>query len=147
MIEIGSYRGESAEIFMNTGKISELFCVDTWKAGYDDSDRASFSDMAKVEADFDARMAKYGPRVRKFKGTLQQFSANGFPPVDFIYVDSCHTYDGCKTDLLTALEANPVYIGGHDYSAGFKGVIKAVNEYVGQPDKLYPDSSWLKKLK
>jgi len=102
--------------------------------------------MAKVEADFDARMSKYGGRVRKFKGTLQQLFQEGVPSADFVYVDSCHTYDGCKADVLTALAAKPAYIGGHDYNGGFQGVVDAVNETVGAPDKVYPDTSWIKKL-
>lgn len=147
MIEVGSYSGESAEIFMNTGKVSELFCIDPWQAGYDNTDKASFSDMSKVEASFDIRMAKYGKRVHKYKGTLQQFSQIGFPQVDFIYIDACHTYEGCKKDLITALTSGSFYIGGHDYNSNFPGVINAVKECIGAPDKLYPDTSWLKKLK
>jgi hypothetical protein len=38
-------------------------------------------------------------------------------------------------------------IAGHDYlEACFMGVVNAVNETFGKPDKTYKDTSWLKFL-
>ena len=42
MIEVGSYAGESADIFASTGKLKTLYCIDPWQKGYDDGDIASY---------------------------------------------------------------------------------------------------------
>ena len=45
MIEVGSYQGESAEIFCMTGAINSIWCIDPWCSGYDSNDEASKTDM------------------------------------------------------------------------------------------------------
>lgn len=56
MIEVGSYQGESMEIFAKSNGIQKIVCIDPWKEGYDPKDVASQSDMAEVEAAFDRRV-------------------------------------------------------------------------------------------
>lgn len=72
MVEIGSYQGESAEIFLASGRIRRIYCVDPWQMYYDPDDGAAFTDMARVEADFDRRLSK-DSRVVKVKGTIETF--------------------------------------------------------------------------
>ena len=65
---------------------------------------------------------------------------------DFIYIDGSHTYESVKRDLelyLPKLKKGGI-IGGHDYSQIWPGVIEAVNEVVGNPDKNFIDDSWIK---
>lgn len=38
-------------------------------------------------------------------------------------------------------------MAGHDYTNGWPGVVRAVDETVGRPNRVYPDESWLKILK
>ena len=40
MLEVGSYLGESARIFAESGRFSEINCLDLWAGGYDDFDWA-----------------------------------------------------------------------------------------------------------
>ena len=40
----------------------------------------------------------------------------------------------------------PKWICGHDYCPGWPGVIKAVEEKLGKPDKTFLDGSWMKKM-
>ena len=155
MVEIGSYRGESAQLFLDSGKISRIFCVDPWKPFYDKNDEAAFTDMAKVEGEFDARFASE-PRVVKAKGTIDDFAAKyAADPavqgrVDFVYVDGCHTREATAHDIEVALgQVKPrVAIAGHDYLEGVDdGVKAAVDGRFGQPDKVFVDTSWLKSLR
>lgn len=148
LIEVGSYQGESSEIFSKSGKVREIWCIDPWKAGYDENDLASRSDMEMVEKAFDARLVS-NPPMKKFKGTLKEFVEtqqfkNIKDDVDLIYIDACHTYEGCKNDILTAISAVKPRIAysGHDF--GMAGVTKAVLEVLGKPDMVFVDSSWLK---
>lgn len=73
MLEVGSYAGESADIFASTGKVAKLFCIDPWLPGYDSRDIASSSNFTEVEQAFDKVMAKHPTVIHKFKGTLQEF--------------------------------------------------------------------------
>ena len=143
MIEVGSYAGESAELFAESGKFAEIVCIDPWQAGYDDADEASQSNMAEAEAAFDRVMNRYWA-IRKFKGTLAEFTAKApFMYPDLVYIDACHTYEGCKADIVEALKLEPGIIAGHDYAHWCGGVVKAVNEILGQPHRRFQDGSWM----
>ena len=152
MAEIGSYKGESAEMFISSGVVSRLFCVDPWKPFYDKDDGAAFTDMKKVEAEFDSRHGG-DPRVVKIKGTIDNLVAiveeSGIK-LDFVYIDGCHTYDAVKYDLEVALQKlkPTLAVGGHDYcedgNGVFPGVGKAILEVVGKPDDVFEDGSWIK---
>jgi len=71
------------------------------------------------------------------------------PQFDFIFIDGDHSYDSCKEDInmwLPKIKQGGI-IAGHDYlEACFMGVVNAVNETFGKPDKTYNDTSWLKFL-
>ena len=45
MVEIGSYAGESADIFASDPKTKTIWCVDPWLPGYDENDAASSTDF------------------------------------------------------------------------------------------------------
>lgn len=101
-----------------------------------------------MESAFDAVAAKHPDKIRKFKGVLKEFQAQFHKDIpDFIYIDANHTYEGCKTDIETALlwKGIPI-IGGHDYAHWCPGVVQAVNEAFGQPTMTFQDSSWVKVL-
>lgn len=147
MIEVGSYAGESAEIFVNTGKVKKIICIDPWLPNYDSNDEASSSDFVKVEAAFDNVMKKYENVIVKFKGTLNDFLKSSYDiQPDLIYIDACHTYEACKSDILNSVKLNPKFISGHDYIKWTPGVKRAVNEIFIKPDKVFSDSSWIVKF-
>lgn len=148
--EIGSYRGESSELFLRTGCIDMLYCVDPWENGYDVNDIAShITPMTLIEQDFDNRMDQFFDKVTKVKkfsnNAVTSFADNMF---DLVYIDGLHTYDGCKSDITNYISKvkNGGYIAGHDYIYTWAGVISAVNECVGTPDVIFQDSSWIKRV-
>lgn len=150
MVEIGSYAGESADMFASSPKIASIWCVDPWQAGYDSTDPASSTNFLEVESAFDEVMKKHQDKISKFKGIANQFieSHPKFIP-DFVYIDANHTYEGCKDDILTTLKwkgKGLKFIGGHDYASWCPGVIKAVDEMFGKPDRTFSDSSWIVEL-
>ena len=146
MVEVGSYAGESAEVFASLPQVKEIWCVDPWKSGYDPHDITSSTDFTEAEAAFDAMAAKHQDKVRKFKGTFQEFrEAHPDMRPDLVYIDAEHTYEACFKDISTALEMKIRIISGHDYVQGeWVGVKKAVNDLLGTPDRVFSDRSWLK---
>ena len=149
MLEIGVYTGESTSIFLSSGKIEKIYCIDPWLNGYDDNDIASISsNMSEVEADFRHKF-RDDERVVIYK----DLSSNTYHKIkdeslDFVYIDGGHTYKHATEDIknfLPKIKKNGL-IGGHDYVQGWPGVVQAVNEILGGPDLMFRDGSWLKKL-
>jgi hypothetical protein len=137
MAEIGSAAGESARLFL-FGGFSQIFCIDNW-AGADGAERERVFDrtigcavgVIKIRDNSDVA-------VLQFQDTS----------LDFVYLDlSCHyeiVRDNIKLWLPKVKQGG--YIGGHDYTWEFKGVIQAVAEQFERPDHVFQDGSWLVHL-
>lgn len=151
MLEVGSYSGMSASIFLDSGKVSTLYCVDAWKGDYDGDDICSFTcPMMVVEKQFDKRMDVYRNRglnvVKVKKPSLD--AVNMFPDeaFDMIYIDACHQYEDVLNDLRAWMPKvkKGGWIAGHDYGCGqFPGVAKAINQVIGVPQLLFCSGSWM----
>lgn len=142
MVEIGCFAGDSTEIFCNAFK--KVTTIDPWTSGIGDvTDRC---DMQEV----------YEGVLERFKDTENIKIIKGFSfdivekvkdnSLDMIYVDGAHDYANVSRDLkqwIPKVKKGGV-IAGHDYRRKFEGVIKAVHENVGTPDKIFKDTSWLK---
>ena len=145
LVEIGSYSGESAAAFLDSGAVERIYCVDPWRDGYDPGDLASPS-AAAAERAFDARFSG-DSRVVKVKGTIDDFVKlyGKDVVVDGVYVDACHQYAHVLHDITTVLhDVRPrMFIAGHDYD---KEVRIAVDNAIGPVSRTYPDRSWLLDL-
>lgn len=144
MLEVGSYVGDSTEIFAQNFK--QVYAVDPWENGYDDNDAASYQhDMSVIEAQFDELCEKYS-NITKLKmcslEAVELFADGNF---DFVYIDGIHQYEAVKEDIRAWLPKTNKWIGGHDYQKRFQGTIDAVNEF-RKPDKIFNDTSWVIKL-
>lgn len=133
--EIGSFAGDSSEIFaLNLFD----FCSDIKKYNMDD-----------VEKQFDEVLNTYH-NIKKIKYKSEEacklFSDNYF---DVIYIDAIHQYDPVKLDIINWLPKIKKYgfIAGHDYdNKFFPGVKQAIDELLISPDKVFLDSSWIKRI-
>lgn len=110
-IELGTWRGESAEWFLDnvlTDPSSRLHCVDTFK-GSDEHVLAGI-DCSGIHAETIARLARFGPpRVTLHVGeshkVLWARLAGVLPrAVDFIYVDAAHDAMNVLRDAVIAFE-------------------------------------------
>lgn len=144
--EIGCYTGQSTEIFIYSGKIQTMYCIDPWESGYDDTDVASRSNMVDVESEFDKRILAVYDNVVKVKKSshdaVLDFDDEFF---DVIYIDGNHLYDAVIKDItlyLPKIKSNGI-ICGHDYWNDNCDPKKAVDKIFGKPDKVFTDSSWL----
>ena len=133
-VEVGSYAGESTEFFAR--HFRSLAAVDPWMF------------LGNVERAFDARMQLF-PHVRKLKMKSVDALAH-FPDgsLDFVYIDADHHYAFVSADIRawkSKLRRGGI-LAGHDYSAKEPGVRRAVDEILGGPDRVFPDTSWLKRI-
>lgn len=145
MVEIGCYAGESTEVWCDN--FSYVTCIDPWLdgKGYDENDIASQRMSDEIEKQFDNRLSRFDnySKMKDFSYNV----ADNFEDesLDFVYIDGEHTYKGVKKDieLFMPKVKNGGFIGGHDYKPKWKGVMEAVNESFGQPEKTFSDSSWI----
>ena len=156
-IEIGSFQGESSEIFAQELPFMNVLCIDPWKNGYDELDVTSNADMTEAEANFDYR-TKYLKNIEKLKGISTDWKSL-YPAmkIDMVYIDGLHSYEGVKADIEFWLPKmiDGGIVAGHDYyddeeflkiHKHVAGVKRAVNESFGIPDKVDGDGSWFKRL-
>lgn len=138
MVEVGSFAGESAEVFAKA--FGEVHCVDTWK-----EDATEFSPKV-VEESFDERMRASEGRMFKWKMTSREASAL-WPDesMDMVYIDADHSYESVKEDigLWWPKVRKGGFLGGHDIV--LPGVNKALLDVFGNqlPSVVFPDFSWL----
>ena len=135
-IEVGSAYGESATVFMDSGKFIKLYCVDPW-----------IGSMSEREKHFDERHSE-DERVIKIKKKSGD-ALEDVPVVDFVYIDACHSYLDVLKDIQNYRKKvkKSGFIAGHDYTYKFKDdVIRAVDEELNRPDYVFRDGSWLKQL-
>ena len=139
MVEVGCFKGESTELFLRSGKVKKLYAVDTWgNVRY-----------RLAEEIFKVRFRDIPTQVMQVIKSDFGKAVEGLPKIDFVYIDADHTYDWVRADILNALKVikRGGIIAGHDYvKRGNVGVIAAVRELLGAPDKIYIDSSWIKRL-
>lgn len=151
IVEIGSYMGESTEIFAQEFPFATICAIDPWINGYDDNDETSDADMIDVENQFDIRTKYYKNiiKIKDFSLNVDVFSDD----ISMIYIDGSHKYEDVKADIL--YWRNKIKVGGiisgHDYylinsPKHVEGVKKAINEVLVTIDKNYKDGSWFKVL-
>lgn len=148
MVEIGCFKGDSTKVFCETfGKVTT---IDPWECNIGDitdkCDMAEVFDLAKENLKGCNNLVILKAYAQDVINTFKRHS------VHFVYIDSSHTYeDTCKEieSWLLKVKAGG-FIGGHDYSKKFPGVVKAVNKFFtakGFKVMTFKDTSWLVKLK
>lgn len=133
-LEVGCHAGESTEMFAK--HFHTFHAVDPW------------SHMGRVERAFDHRLAPY-PHVQKWKMTSREAAAHfDDASLDFVYLDADHNYEFVREDILLWMPKirKGGLLAGHDYCAQEHDVMKAVDELVGAPDRIFRDSSWVKRV-
>ena len=140
MAELGSYAGESTQIFLNSSKIKRIDAFDLW----DDHD----AEIVFDELWYNHLTISDVHRLYKYKhNILMTYRDIEDDCYDFIYIDADHTYESTKANIINwypKLKATGI-MGGHDYSHKYwPGVVKAVNELFHNRNIIFfPDSSWI----
>ena len=141
LVEIGSYAGESAQVFSEFVQV--VYCVDPWMALIDSSDPCvQIETIVPAEKEFDRRMS-LNPKLKKLKMKgvdAAPLFADG--TIDAVYIDGLHSAKFVAEDIKTWLPKIKIggWIGGHDYSN--KGVFLTVEEILGKPELLEGIDNW-----
>jgi hypothetical protein len=140
VVEMGVFAGESTVIFASQLRFEKIHSIDLWAS----NDGYPSEQIQWAERRYDM-LFKGNKAVLKHKCSSTDDKFKDFK-VDFVYIDADHSYEGVKKDIEFWRGKTKV-IAGHDYGMGHTpGVVKAVNEAFGKPDKIYEDFSWIKYL-
>ena len=130
LVEVGSYAGASAVIFAKT--LKAVVCVDPWL------------DADNIYELFLERTRPHKHVTHRRKTSLDAAAEFGDATLDAVYIDAAHDYEPVKADILAwrpKLKSGGV-LAGHDYGKHAPGVIKAVNELIKGPIRLYGETTW-----
>lgn len=134
-LEIGSYRGESATIFLGFPQIVTLDCVDQWAAAAE-----------ILRSKFPREIAAGRCRVRQMSSAAFARQAG---ELDVVYIDGDHSYEAVRADIAAySVKLSPGgFLAGHDYHSGYPGVMKAVEQLrEHRPISVYADGSWCVRM-
>jgi predicted O-methyltransferase YrrM len=145
MIEIGSYMGESTMLFGCSQLFNKIYAIDPYEGN------ESFNNFSNNSWDYIKEQFHINTRFFDNIELIEDYSQNCVDKfkdksIDFIYIDAEHTYESVKNDLELYLPKlkNTSVVAGHDYcNIKWPGVIKAVDEVLGKPTKIYQDTSWI----
>ena len=148
MIEIGSYAGESTQIFSRY--FDKVISIDPYINDYDPNDiTCNYAELTTVYDTFKQVLDQH-ENIMHIRKTSDEAILDLLDiHVDFVYIDGLHTYEQVKTDIDNYLPiiVKSGFIAGHDFHPVWQGVIDAVLEKIGQPDSTFIDTSWIKQLK
>lgn len=156
VVEVGVLSGSlTSRVIRQVQSITDYYCVDPWKTYKEigqttDDRRLAAYDEAKWEDIYQRFMkgvySKFKNKVRVLRETSLD-AAKRFPleSVDVVYLDGNHSYKAIKEDIrawLPKVKKGGI-ISGHDYSCGWQGVVKGVNEIFGKDNiTKYDQGGW-----
>lgn len=149
VLELGSDRGVSTEVFLNS--CAHVTAVDPWDytrlTTYPETGPIN---LAGATARYDAFMHRCGnyPNLT----TIRDFGEDAMPKMadasfDMVYIDAVHIYQPFIDDVHASfrLVKDGGWIAGHDFYRpdNETNIIKAVGEIFGAPLRVFSDSSWI----
>jgi 2-polyprenyl-3-methyl-5-hydroxy-6-metoxy-1,4-benzoquinol methylase len=143
LLEIGSFTGESSEIFAQNFK--KVTCIDSW-VGKSVEMFLKTCTAKDIENKFDEMATKYD-NIQKIKADSIETALKTKKKYDVIYIDGDHSFPAVKADIASWQDKARLIISGHDYNKNHIGVIKAVDQAFYKPDEIFKDNSWLRWIK
>lgn len=146
ILEVGAWTGAGSEVFAK--RFKEVHCIDIWCEDKNCGITVRYN-IKKVEELFNQRKNKY-KNIYKYKmswekfAELQKVGKTKAPKMfDVVYVDMNKIFEHNLNCLRTFYPITKKFIGGHDYEHRFPGVVKAINKFIGKPQFVFPDTSWI----
>jgi len=116
-VEIGTYKGEYAEVLCQNNPDLKLYCVDPWKAY--EGKNTTFTDQGLADACYQETVKCLAPYnatlVRKF--SLDAVNDFALDSLDFVFLDGNHEFRQVVDDISEweARVRHGGIISGHDY--------------------------------
>jgi len=124
-VEVGSFKGKSSGfIAAGLSPGARLACIDTWK-----NDAMPYDSPDDTFPEFRKNIALYHGSIKAHRGSSSEIAATWALPIDLLFIDGDHSYEGCSEDLKAWLGfvRRDGWIAFHD--AGQAGVTRAIAEF------------------
>lgn len=127
IVEVGSWKGRSTKELLESGHA--VVAVDHFQGSPDPGDDThALAQEEDIYAEFMANVGHY-PNLRVLKlASLEAAGKLNGGQADMVFIDASHDYQDVKADIAAWLPKTRKMICGHDYSPGWPGVMRAVNE-------------------
>ena len=131
VMECGVDEGKLSRQIVQISNPSQLILVDTWATR-----RFNSSKLEMIQREFTEEISRGSVRIAHIT-SLDALRATADESLDWIYIDTDHSYSTTRDELLLAAQKvkRNGYICGHDYTLGSwpsyhrYGVIEAVNAF------------------
>lgn len=158
MVEIGSYAGEGTRWFAIS--FAEVSVIDSYDSNNyikskDTTSHITKNDLELSQSHFEKHILNKFKNVHlRIESSIEAVAHFEDESLDMVYVDGGHSYEEVYEDIerwLSKVRYGGI-ISGHDYDNRlfpyknhlFPGVKNAVLDTIGEPDKLFIDTSWAK---
>ncbi|MCX6239070.1 MAG: class I SAM-dependent methyltransferase [Bacteroidia bacterium] len=150
-VEVRSWYGCSTAFMaveiINSKKNMKIYAVDTWEGAGGLLSDENLAKHGNIFEFFKSNLSSVIEYINPMKMTSIE-AAKKFEnsSLDFVFIDANHDYDFIKEDIEVWYPKvrSGGYIGGHDYSTTYPGVIRAVDEFFTNKENLdIIRTSWL----
>lgn len=147
-LEVGSWAGRTALVLAGAlprGITTAVYCVDHWRGSPGDNSGFLIDEYDVWDRFFANLKDKIWRTIFPCRGPSEEWARVWSWPLDLVYIDADHEYDGVKADItLWSRHVRPGGIlCGHDYGVT-DGVTRAVDEL--KPDGVLGQRVWWKRL-
>lgn len=157
-VELGAWKGKSTSFIVteiiNQGRQINFITVDTFKGAPETKDireaeayrQYNLNDVYIQYSNNTKHLQNYyATRVGDTAKAASEYADNS---IDCIFIDAGHSYEAVLADLRAWYPKmkDTCIMAGHDYNKSWPGVINAVNEFFGGPDRVENDC-WFKYIK
>jgi predicted O-methyltransferase YrrM len=152
ILEIGSFIGDSARIFIEEIRPQHIVCVDPW----DEQMPSYHVEGGEIQSAFVDNIAELASRAGCGLTMIAKRSGDFFAGTrangnfDLVYVDAVHTFEAITSDIVGALAMlrPDGILAGHDFDpVRFPGVVEAVHAALKSGPRfshveIYRDTTW-----
>ena len=154
-VELGAYKGKSTSFIVtemiNRDRNIQFYTVDTFQGDSGSTDKKEVEAYKQVNVS--TMFEEFKQNTKHLEGkftTMVNYSDEAAEyfldnSVNSLFIDAGHSYEAVLKDITVWLPKmkNGGIMSGHDYNS-WEGVKKAVNELLGNPDKVENDCWFIK---
>lgn len=156
-VELGCWKGKSTAYLLtevaNDGLPREIYVVDNFIGSTNTKTEQEVYKNIKKEELFKEFLDNISPVGQKLSDIFIEDSAEAADnfrnqSIDVLFLDAGHSYENVHADIIAWLPKMKKggIMAGHDYNDSWPGVIKAVNELLGEEHITVENSCWFYKV-
>jgi SAM-dependent methyltransferase len=152
-VEVGVWKGRSTSFMaveiINSNKNIKFDCVDTWEGSVEHQNYDIISEKKLFDV-FSENIEPVSHIINPIRmKSLEAVNLYDDESLDFVFIDASHEYEDVKNDILAWLPKvkEGGFIGGHDYSSSWDGVVRAVDEIFNNSELVIDEYCWLYEKK